>query len=189
MARPDNLLCTVLPLIVRYDTEFRCDSVTVHPPEILPSEYVEEAKQLMGLPDEQAYHVGSGCFYVKNQWQTPEKERKKVTAKWVADYERGLRGDIKQTTRLSSIDNHYLGLCKVTVPDGVSKDSDYACDCDLYNLYLCCAHSIFVRHKLGVVDIDALTTKLGRIRTAGAPRLNRGALSKTDEGPLRKRKR
>ncbi len=81
-----------------------------------------------------------------------------MAAKWVADYERGLRGDIKPTTRLSTIDNHYLGLCKVNVAAGDSEDKYYACDCDIYNLYLCCAHSIFVRHKLGDVDIETLTT-------------------------------
>ncbi len=117
-----------------------------------------------------------------------KKARKKVTAKWVADYERGLRGDIKPT-RLSIIVNHYLGICKGIVPTGDSEDRENACNCDIYNLYLCCAHSIFVRNKLGDVDIETLTTKLGHIRTVGAPRRNRGALSKDDEGPLPKRKR
>ena len=182
----DNLLCNIFPLIVRCDSDLRCDSVTVRPPKILPSESVEEARQLSELPDEHAYHVSNDSFYVKYQWHTPEKERKKVTAKWVADYERGLRGDIKPTTRLSTVDNHYLGLCKVTVPDCDSENREYACDCDIYNLYLCCAHSIFVRNKLGDVDIETLTTKLGHIRTVGARRRSRGALSKDDEGPLPK---
>ncbi len=52
------------------------------------------------------------------------KGEKKVTAKWVAYYERGLRGAIKPTTQLSTVDNHYLGLCKVTVPDCDSENRD-----------------------------------------------------------------
>ena len=51
----DTLLCTTFPLIVRYDSDFRCDAVTVRPPDILPSEYLEEALQLAELTEEQSY--------------------------------------------------------------------------------------------------------------------------------------
>ena len=186
----DNLMCTTFPLIVRYDTDFRCGAVTVRPPDILPSEYLDEALQLADLSEEQAYLVGSDCFYVKYDWTTSvEKARKKVTAKWAAAYERGLRGDLKPTTRLSTVTNHYLGLCKVSVPEADSEDNEYSCDCDIYNLYLCCSHSIFVRMKLGNLDVDSLTTKMGRIRGVGRPRRSRGALDKTDDGPLRRKRK
>ena len=185
----DTLLCTTFPLIVRYDSDFRCEAGIVRPPDILPSEYLEEAQQLAKLTEEQSYRVGEDCFYVKYDWTSVEKARKRVTAKWIAAYERGLRGDIRPTTRLSTVTNHYLGLCKVTVPTTDSECQEYACDCDIYNLYLCCSHSIFVRIKLGVLDAESLTTKMGRTRGVGRPRHSRGPLDKTDEGRLRPKRK
>ncbi len=80
--------------------------------------------------------------------------------------------------------NHYLGLCKVTVPSTDTECQEYACDCDIYNLCLCCSHSIFVRINLGDLDVESLTTKMDKIRGVGRPRRSRGPLDKTDEGPL-----
>ena len=87
-----------------------------------------------------------------------------MTDKWVREYKRGLGGDIPESTTLSVAINHYLGLCKVSVPivtdnKDETTDGDYACDCDLYNLYLTCPHSVFVRVKTGVLDVENMTAR------------------------------
>jgi len=117
-----------------------------------------------------------------------------VTDKWVREYKRGLGGDIPESTTLSVAINHYLGLCKVSVPivtdnKDETTDGDYACDCDLYNLYLTCPHSVFVRVKTGVLDVENMTARMGRVRPVGRTRKNRGPYSKNDEEPLPKRRR
>ena len=135
----DDLLEIVFPTMLQKDGKLRCDVVTVHPPDVLPAEYVAQAKELMDLEDKRAYHVHDGHFYVKYDWSTSEKASKIITDKWVREYERGLRGDIKPTTTMSVVVNHYLGLCKVFIPeddagDEDSEDMDYFCECDIYNL-------------------------------------------------------
>ena len=132
---------------------------------------------------------------MKYDWSNAEKARKKVTTKWVAEYERGLKGGIVETTRLSVAINHYLGLCKVSVPkataemDETDNLHDYSCECDLYNMYLTCPHTIFVQLQLGVLDKEDLTTKMGRLRGLGRTRKNRGPYSKNDEEPLPRRRK
>ena len=148
----------------------------------------------MELHAAESHLVQDGNYYVKCDWTTAEKSRKKVTDKWVREYRRGLDGDIVDTTRLSVAINHYLGLCKVSIPivtdnQNETADSDCACDCDLYNLYLTCPHSIFVRVKTGVLDAKNITAPMGRVRPVGRTRKNRGPYSKNDEEPLPKRRR
>lgn len=192
----DDLMETVFPNILVKDGELRCGPVTMQPPEVQPAEYVEMATELMDLPSEQAYRVRGSDFYIKYDWSTAKKAGKKVSMKWVHDYESGLKGNINSTTSLSVAVKHYLGLCKVTVPEAVKEDEadddglhDYSCDCDLYNMYLTCPHSIFVQLKLGVLDADNLTSRIGRVRGPGRSRKNRGPYSKNDEEPLPKRRR
>ena len=65
---------------------------------------------------------------------------------------------------------------------------DYSCDCDLYNMYLTCLHSIFVHMKVGVLVAEYLTTRMGRVRVPGLTRKNLGPYTKNDEEPLPKRR-
>lgn len=183
----DDLIHTVFPLVLRKDSELRGGAVTVHPPEILPSEYLEEAKELESLPANQAYLIKDGYFYVKADWSTNSKRNKRVTPRWVALYEKGLQGDISPRTSMSTLTNHYLGLCKIKVPLGQDDGNEgrFACECDLYNLYLCCPHSIFVRMQVRDIDAETLTCRLGRVRGVGRPRTSRGALSQNDTEALR----
>jgi hypothetical protein len=192
----DDLMETVFPNILLKDGQLRCGPVTVQPPEVLPAEYVDEAIELMDMPSEQAYRVHGSDFYIKYAWSTAAKAGKKVSRNWVRDYESGLNGALKHGTSLSVAVNHYLGLCKVTVPEAVEEvdaeddgKHDYSCDCDIYNMYLTCPHSIFVQLKVGVLDAENLTTRIGRVRGPGRGRKNRGPYSKNDEEPLPKRRR
>ena len=102
-----------------------------------------------------------------------------MTDKWVREYMRGPDGDIGPTTRPSVAISHYLGLYKVSVPivmdnQDETTDGDYACDCDLYILYLTCPHSIFVRVKTGVLHVENMTALLGWLRPVGRTRKNSG---------------
>ena len=180
----DTLLETVFPTILRRDKDTRTGLVSVKQPEILPSEYVAQAKE---LPTRKSFLVHNSCFYVKTDWTTQLRDNL-VTEHWIRDVESGLKGDIGPNTRLKTVRERYLGLCKVC-PSVVNDGMLPQCDCDLYNLYLCCPHNIFVASKLNLVDLDFLTGGIGRVRKVGAPPKNKNRYHRQyEEGPIDSKK-
>ena len=164
----DTLLHTVFPALLRHDGTFNCGEINPNKtPAVLPSEYVAQAAELKELPTSQAVFLAAdGTYYVKADWTTPPKRRKRVTATWVGYVERGLAGNLGPgSCSLQRVNDHFLGLCKCRVVNDAVQ-----CDCDIFNLYLCCPHSIFVDDKRGHRFLNELTTKVGKDRGVGRSR-------------------
>ncbi len=106
--------------------------MSVKQPEIPPSEYVAQAKELRELPARKAFLVRNSCFYVKTDWATQLRDNL-VTEHSIRDVESGLNCDIGPSTRLKTVRESYLGLCKVC-PSVVNDEMLPQCDCDLYNM-------------------------------------------------------
>ena len=160
-------------------------------PQILPSEYMEQGKELAELGSPKGWLAHAGEYYVKGDWTSDKSRNKLVTRQWISFYNKGLGGTIPERTSFEVLKGKYLGLCRVRLGTRVGEMP--TCECELYNLYLTCPHSIGMAIALRLYDFSHLDVKLGRVRKVGRNRRPGGALQRDDDvgsrPPSRNRKR
>lgn len=146
------------------------------------SVYLDKAKSVLDGGEELYHKVRFGNGLVHYYFNAKKHANLIVTPERCDYYEQSLCEPSTNLRKVESYSEACLSLHRVEDDNGT-----LICDCKRFYRDACCLHVTCVRYFRGELNIPGLTSRLAVVAKPGRKRKSRGALSKDDAGPSKKR--